>query len=255
MNIRIFIIVLLISVEVILGVEKEDENDEDTFVPTEEWKPIRKGQKIPEGLHIRINLETGVTEAKLLKRIEKPDENALSVSPAHAHEGEATNDKLKISPSELKQALKNIKNDINEEEVKGKYRSYDELRKDFDELNVRPKTDVEILKELLNRHDQLIERKEIDEQEILTVIEDLEYLVHQYDNAKEFVVLNGLENIVYKGLNSSNVEIRKENLKLLGACVQNNAFVKTRALDSGCIDVLCYEIFHLHNQNLSKMQV
>lgn len=44
MNIRIFTIVLLISVQVIVCAENEDENDQDPFVPTDEWKPIKKGK-------------------------------------------------------------------------------------------------------------------------------------------------------------------------------------------------------------------
>ncbi|KAJ3122816.1 nucleotide exchange factor sil1 [Physocladia obscura] len=35
------------------------------FVPTIEWKQIQKDECIPAGLHIRINLETGLKEAKL----------------------------------------------------------------------------------------------------------------------------------------------------------------------------------------------
>ena len=40
-------------------------NDEE-FIPSYEWKPIKEGQAIPAGLHVRLNLQTGEREAKLL---------------------------------------------------------------------------------------------------------------------------------------------------------------------------------------------
>ncbi|KAK9732263.1 hypothetical protein QE152_g12902 [Popillia japonica] len=239
MNIRIFTIVLLISVQVIVCAENEDENDQDPFVPTDEWKPIKKGQKVPEGLHIRINLETGEREAKLITNNKETRKNALSVAPSTEDDNaeDVIDDKLKISLSDLKQSLKNIKNEA-KENIKGNYRSYEELKKDFEELNVKPKSELEVLRELIEKHTDIVSRKEVDEEEILTILEDLEYLVHQYDNANEFISLNGLKEVVYRNLNSSNTEIKRESLKLLGASIQNNAMVKIHALDSGSIDIL-----------------
>lgn len=37
------------------------------FVPTDQWQSIREGQDIPGGLHVRMNMETGLKEAKLLE--------------------------------------------------------------------------------------------------------------------------------------------------------------------------------------------
>ncbi|ETI49429.1 hypothetical protein F442_06778 [Phytophthora nicotianae P10297] len=36
------------------------------FKPTHEWKEILPNQVLPAGLHIRVNLQTGQKEAKLL---------------------------------------------------------------------------------------------------------------------------------------------------------------------------------------------
>lgn len=43
MNIKICAIILLVSSQVILCNEEEKENNDDTFVPTDEWKPVKKG--------------------------------------------------------------------------------------------------------------------------------------------------------------------------------------------------------------------
>ena len=36
------------------------------FIATNEWQDIQEGQKVPAGLHYRMNLATGKKEAKLL---------------------------------------------------------------------------------------------------------------------------------------------------------------------------------------------
>ena len=40
--------------------------DASDFVATNEWQDIEEGQKVPAGLHYRMNLATGKKEAKLL---------------------------------------------------------------------------------------------------------------------------------------------------------------------------------------------
>lgn len=40
-------------------------------------------------------------------------------------------------------------------------------------------------------------------EEKLTILDDLEYYLHQYDNARDFVTAGGLESIVANALNES----------------------------------------------------
>ena len=40
----------------------------EAFEPTNEWQTVKEKQAIPAGLHVRLNLETGQREAKLLER-------------------------------------------------------------------------------------------------------------------------------------------------------------------------------------------
>lgn len=44
------------------------------FKPTDNWQPIRYGQEIPPGLHVRLNLDNMVREAKLLDPEEETQE-------------------------------------------------------------------------------------------------------------------------------------------------------------------------------------
>lgn len=61
-----------------------------------------------------------------------------------------------------------------DEETRRKYRSYDDLKKDFESLNMKVQTDQEILTDLieqLNKTDSNEHRK--------TILTDLEYYLHQ----------------------------------------------------------------------------
>lgn len=217
----------------------ENLNDEDDlFVPTYEWQIIKKGQKIPKGLHVRVNFETGIKEAKILVDDEITDKTSAVVQVPDARNSNSEDEaRLKFSHQELKEALKNIKNDASpEEKTEKKFRNYEELKEDLSELDVRPKTDGELLKELMLYHKVLTTQEH--QELIVLIIEDLEYLVHQYDNANDFVTLNGFADIIYPNLNSTNLDIKSGTLKLLGASMQNNANVQIKAFETGAIGTL-----------------
>jgi nucleotide exchange factor SIL1 len=54
-----------VSILVVLTVGRSQEEG-DVFQAGHDWKDIREGQKVPAGLHYRMNLQTGRKEAKLL---------------------------------------------------------------------------------------------------------------------------------------------------------------------------------------------
>jgi hypothetical protein len=72
------------------------------------------------------------------------------------------------------------------ERVWKSFRSYETLKKDFEALNLSVKTDLELLNELLNRF-----KSGGDDQKLLIILTDLEYLVHQFDNAQKFAQMGG----------------------------------------------------------------
>jgi nucleotide exchange factor SIL1 len=72
------------------------------------------------------------------------------------------------------------------ERVRKSFRSYETLRKDFEALDLTVKTDLELLNELLMRF-----KSGGDDQELLNILTDLEYMVHQFDNAQEFAQMGG----------------------------------------------------------------
>lgn len=51
-------------------VEESDESfidpDAEPFIPSKDWQVVKEGQSVPAGLHIRMNFQTHVKEAKLM---------------------------------------------------------------------------------------------------------------------------------------------------------------------------------------------
>ena len=147
------------------------------FVATEEWQEVWPGQRVPGGLHVRMNLETGKKEAKILT----PETDT--------------------SQEALKAALKNIKaDDVTEETAQtepDKFRSMAELKEALGDVQLNVETDVELITKLVSQF-----RVIRDDDDRVTILEDLEYYVHQYDNALLFADLGGVKDIVTPSLNS-----------------------------------------------------
>jgi len=86
----------------------------------------------------------------------------------------------------------------------------------------------------------LVARFEEEEAEEVKVscLEELEFHVHQYDNALDFVQLGGLASTVLPGLNSSSPLLRKASAFLLGGAAQSHPEVQGAALAAGLLPLL-----------------
>lgn len=174
-----------------------------------------------------MNLQTGLREAKLL------DENeAEQTTNADVHTVVHGAGNLKIS------ALTEVKDQsLKPEEIKKikeHFKSYDKIKEELGDLV--PKTDAEVLTGLIEDIRNLSDVKENSKYRLMAIMEDLEYLAHQYDNAIEFARQGGFKDIILRNLNSTDTEILKQTLKLLGALVQNNVKMQIHALENGCLD-------------------
>ena len=53
------------------------------FIATNDWQVVKEGQTLPAGLHVRLNLETGLREAKLLEADESSsNSNSIVAVPS-----------------------------------------------------------------------------------------------------------------------------------------------------------------------------
>lgn len=192
-------------------------SNKEVFVPTDEWQEIINGQAIPAGLHVRMNLQTGKKEAKLLA--EEPTDEVDGIK----HEA-------------LKEALKNIKSDFavgkDGELDPAKFRSMDELKSELGDVNMQIESDIQIMKKLFNQF-----KESSAENDKADIIENLEYYVHQYDNALDFLHLEGFKLIVLPSLNSTNRELRKQACFLMGGAAQSNPQFQIAALEAGFVDL------------------
>ncbi|XP_064107773.1 nucleotide exchange factor SIL1-like isoform X2 [Macrobrachium nipponense] len=178
--------------------------------------------------------DTGIGQAVIPSPSEE-QENLSSGSPESAEREE-------MLRKNIIEALKNIKSDdgktpeelsLEAAESRKKFRSYEDLKKDFDEINISMETDNEILTRVINQY----QKSDSDDQKVI-LLEDLEYLVHQFDNGITFVDLGGIEIIVKPALNSTSSIIKQGALHLLGSAVQGNPKVQIAALEAGLLQLL-----------------
>ncbi|XP_052773855.1 nucleotide exchange factor SIL1-like [Mya arenaria] len=210
------------------------------FMPTKDWKPVETGQSIPAGLHVRMNLQTGEREAKLLDgHTDKQAEVHYGMDGDR--EGKMNLDHRQLSMNELKRALKDFKTtelddtDLKrEDEVKMKFRSYKELQADFKAMNMDIQTDGEILTGLVER----LIHPETPHDDLIAILKDFEYYLHQIDNGVMFMDLGGWPYLL-KLLNRTNdEEIQIETALVLGASMSSNPKVQIRALEAGTLELL-----------------
>ncbi|CAD5121485.1 DgyrCDS9990 [Dimorphilus gyrociliatus] len=176
------------------------------FYPTKEWQTVKEDQAIPPGLHVRLNLETGKKEAKLM------DEN----------DNKGQNDNLVVVPDDQPSITDEIylKSLLKEK----KLRSMDELKKDFEALNANYQTDAEILKSLFKEYNG---RKARDTH--LRILNDLDGLLHQVDNGQEWMKMGGIP-LLINDMNSTDFEIAKAAALCFAAAVQSNPQVQVKVI-------------------------
>ncbi|KAG7241922.1 hypothetical protein INR49_024669 [Caranx melampygus] len=129
--------------------------------------------------------------------------------------------------------MKKIKEDMNPDAVVSKYRPLEELKRDMSQLELLVETDVQIMKRLL---EQFNSSNTTTEQRVNILLE-LEYLVHQVDNAHTLCSMGGLQ-VILDGLNSSDVRLQENSAFVLGSALSSNPVVQVKAVESGALQTL-----------------
>ncbi|KGL85376.1 Nucleotide exchange factor SIL1, partial [Tinamus guttatus] len=194
-------------------------------------------QAVPAGSHVRLNLQTGEREAKLAG-----GENGKSDVREEKRKkrlGKMDIDSNSFTSQELKKALAKMKESektermAREEEVRKKFRPIEELKEEFEKLNVKLETDYEIMVKLIGKFNS--SASTLDEK--VAALYDLEYYVHQVDNAKDFLSLGGLQ-LVINGLNSTEATLKEHAAFVLGAALSSNPKVQIEAIEAGALQKL-----------------
>ncbi|XP_041653618.1 nucleotide exchange factor SIL1 isoform X2 [Cheilinus undulatus] len=211
--------------------EEEEEGDLEVIQPTEEWQTLKPGVAVPAGSHVRLNLQTGQREVKL------GEEQLKYWTQEHRDQEENPS----FSPEELKQAMKKLKEDLKagskdseqQESVASKFRPLEELKEDMAKLELLVETDVQIMKRLLEQFNSSNSTTE----QRLSILHELEYLVHQVDNAQTLCSMGGLQ-LVLHGLNSSDFRLQESSAFVLGSALSSNPAVQVKAVESGALQTL-----------------
>ncbi|KAM9377683.1 nucleotide exchange factor SIL1 [Pholidichthys leucotaenia] len=210
--------------------EEDDFEDLEVVQPNERWQTLKPGQAVPVGSHVRLNLQTGEKEVRL-------GEEQLKYWTEEHRETDET--QFSISPAEIKRAMKKIKEDLNQEKnddqesVASKFRPIEELKKDMLALELMMETDVEIMQRLLDQYNSTNTTTE----KKLSILLELEYLVHQVDNAQIMCSLGGLQ-LMLEGVNSSDAMLQENSAFVLGSALASNPMVQVVAMKYGALQRL-----------------
>ncbi|NXP18445.1 SIL1 factor, partial [Scytalopus superciliaris] len=214
-----------------------DPEDLEVFYPTHQWQTLRPGQAVPAGSHVRLNLQTGGREAKL------PDTENGNRDTREGRRrkrlGKVDVDANSFTSQELKEALAKMKESekaerkAQEEEVRKKFRPIEQLKEEFEKLNMKMETDYEIMVKLISKFNS--SASTLDEK--VAALYDLEYYVHQVDNAKDFLSMGGLR-LVIDGLNSTEAALKEHAAFVLGAALSSNPKVQIEAIEGGALQKL-----------------
>ncbi|XP_057346923.1 nucleotide exchange factor SIL1 isoform X1 [Manis pentadactyla] len=210
----------------------------EVFHPTHEWQALQPGQAVPAGSHVRLNLQTGTREVKL------HDEDKLQNKLKGSKKGRRldintntyTSQDLKGALAKLKEGAATghaEKDKARQAEVKRLFRPIEELKKDFEELNVVIETDMQIMVRLINKFNSSSSSLE----EKIAALFDLEYYVHQMDNAQDLLSFGGLQ-VVIHGLNSTEPLVKEYAAFVLGAAFSSNPKVQVEAIEGGALQKL-----------------
>ncbi|NXF82633.1 SIL1 factor, partial [Sclerurus mexicanus] len=213
-----------------------DPEDLEVFYPTHQWQTLRPGQAVPAGSHVRLNLQTGAREAKLAD-----SENGKGDARGGRRKrlGKVDVDANSFTSQELKEALAKMKESekaerkAQEEEVRKKFRPMEQLKEEFEKLNMKMETDYEIMVKLISKFNS--SASTLDEK--VAALYDLEYYVHQVDNAKDFLSMGGLR-LLLEGLNSTEAVLKEHAAFVLGAALSSNPKVQIEAIEGGALQKL-----------------
>ncbi|CAI9736386.1 nucleotide exchange factor SIL1-like [Octopus vulgaris] len=212
-----------------ITIDSEGQKKLDLFQPSEEWQEVKEGQAIPPGLQVRLDLQTGQKQAKLMPGQSAED---LEYWKSENREGMRYKNKNDLSPEDLKQALKQFKQhkSMDQDHATKVSRS----KRDYEMLRSSIKSDAQIVTIL---HDQLKDHAVLQKEDLQSILSELEFFLHQIDSAQLFAELGGISLLVNL-LNSTDTDVKHDTAFVLGSAMQSNPVVQSTAVDAGVMQKL-----------------
>ncbi|XP_064465810.1 nucleotide exchange factor SIL1-like [Ornithodoros turicata] len=207
-------------------VEQDDESSSDAppshlFQPEKEWKEVKPGDVLPPGLHVRMDLTTGRKEARLLNEEPKKPQ------------GPKEKERVRLESDDFKNFIKDLRDDphVDEPGVSAVYRSMEEIKQEMSSLKLEARSESELLENLLTRYQNATPEGKV------PLLQDMEFILHQYDAARDFIRMGGLVALA-PDLNATIDEVRALVASTLGSAVQGNPDVQSRVLEADLLPAL-----------------
>lgn len=225
------------------------------FEPTTEWKRIGDDETIPPGLHVRINLQTGEKEAKLMQeseqeRVDNSNTNTLSGQEEADAQGVLYRDTRRVNHfgesdrvgivnkksvaftmDQLRESLKEQKQDTLHflpyipgdppsaaTDLNNKPMDGEGRREDevMDRFGERFLTKEH---RAMLEHFDILSKTSTTADDLVHAMHELDYFVHQIDNGEFFATVGGLS-LVMKFLNHSDTAVRSMAAQTIGSAAQ-----------------------------------
>jgi hypothetical protein len=218
-------------------------NNNKEFIATHEWQKIEEGQAIPAGLHVRVDMSSGLKMARLNNELDDYDaKNEALVVVDGARQDKNTQyalpqpnpDELTSSPSFSSESSRSAR--------------LRELAKYF-----TPTADIDSIQQLI----AICLDNNSDAVQVELALENIESYLHQIDNARDFITVGGLDIVMnildtshdgYLHHNTTDSTEQQQLLQLLklqtkaahvvGTMNQNNDEVKQFSTKDGAIFTL-----------------
>ena len=92
----------------------------------------------------------------------------------------------------------------------------DAIKQEFQGANIWMKKDIEIMQDLVAK----LNNSESTKSEMIAALEELEYLVHQIDNARDLDIIGGLKLVVNLLNQTRDDEIQSQAAYVIGSAAQ-----------------------------------
>ncbi len=214
---------LLIGLVVILTVgNADDEEAPPVFVPTSEWQQIAPGQSIPAGLHVRMSLQTGLKEAKLMEDT-SGDQRRADYHGYSDRRGVVNKRSKAFTLEEYMSMLQETPEQSSSQppalthlttHPEHTHSTLIDKTLNFDPPVTLHKEAVTILELIRSLGDS-----ETLPSKLVGLLDDLEYHVHEIDNGRDLVGVGGVP-VLLRLLNCTQSDVRSHAALVLGSAAQ-----------------------------------
>ena len=228
-----------------VDVDLENDAEPEHFVPTKEWQKVEDNVVLPSGLHVRMNLETGEKEAKLVDPSNQMEDDLIEEDLeterfsdkrrlnhfGYSDRSGIVNKKTAVFTKErLKRMLQNSNTDLDQPTTDTpKLLSHVHTHHsnvDRQEDSTRDEKMTQFENKFLTKEQEImvgcfntLSNPNSSEEEIMANMEELEYFVHSFDNGEFFGATGGLA-LVLNFVNHTKSNIRSFAAQVVGSSTQ-----------------------------------